>query len=125
MSGFTPTREAAILDTEFPTAGATHSIAYSEDGATEFAGLAQTAIGATGWRAADGASPSSKRNANTLTTADATAAGTVSHWAVFDGATQVTDWQVVTDDVGTPVTKTVAIGDKLEWAPDDLEVTLD
>lgn len=121
MAGFTNAEAQATLDARFPTSGATDFIAYSANGTSEFAGLARTAIGATGWAAATSADPSVKANSATLTTAAATGAGTVTHFAVFTastGGTQRTDWTAVASS------RTVAVGDKLEWAAGAAQVTL-
>jgi hypothetical protein len=121
MAGFTIAEAQATLDSRFPTTGATDYIAYSINGTSEFAGLARTSIGATGWSAATNADPSVKANANTLTTAAATSGGTVSHFAVYTastGGTQRLDWTAVA------ASKTVAVGDKLEWATGALQITL-
>lgn len=121
MAGLTNTESQATLDARFPTTGASDYIAYSVNGTSEFAGLSRTAIGATGWSAATAADPSVKANANVLTSAAATAAGTVSHFAIFNASTagtQRVDW--------TPLTtaRTVAIGDQLQHAVGAVQVTL-
>ena len=76
MAGLTNAESAATLDVRFPTTGGTDHIAYSVNGSSEFAGLARTAIGATGWAAATVADPSVKANANALTSAAASSGGT-------------------------------------------------
>lgn len=122
MAGLTQAEQQATLDARFPTTGATDHIGYSINGTSEWAGLARTAIGATGWAAATAATPSVKANANELVSAAATAAGQVTHKAIFSsssGGTQRTDWQAVT------TAKTLAIGDKVSWAAGDCRVTLD
>jgi hypothetical protein len=91
------------------------------NGTSEFAGLARTAIGATGWAAATSADPSVKANANALTSAAATSAGTVSHFAIYSASTagtQRTDWTALSSS------RTVAIGDTLSWAIGSASVTL-
>ena len=121
MAGLTNAESQATLDARFPTTGGTDHIAYSTNGTSEFAGLARTAIGATGWAAATSADPSVKANANALTSAAATSAGTVTHFAIFSassGGTQRTDWTAL----GT--SRTVAIGDQLTWAVGAASVTL-
>lgn len=118
---FTIGESQATLDARFPTTGATDHIAYSVNGTSEFAGLARTAIGATGWSAATAANPSVKSNANTLTSAAATAGGTVTHTATFSAAsagTQRTEWQAVA------TSKTVAIGDTITHAAGSHQITL-
>ncbi|HEY9483305.1 MAG TPA: hypothetical protein VIR00_10110 [Micromonosporaceae bacterium] len=121
MAGLTTTEAQATLDARFPTTGATDYIAYSTNGSSEFGGLARTAIGATGWAAATAADPSVKANANSLTTATATSAGTVTHFAVYSassGGTQRTDWTALS------APKTLAIGDSATWAVGACKVTL-
>lgn len=122
MAGLTQVEQVATLDARFPTTGGTDYIAYSVNGTSEWSGLARTAIGASGWAAATAATPSVKANANALVSAAATSAGTVSHYCVFSAATagtQRTDWQAV----GT--SRTLAIGDKVEWAVGAAQITLD
>lgn len=122
MAGFTQTEQQATLDARYPTTGATDHIAYSVNGTSEWAGLARTAIGATGWAAATAATPSVKANAAALASAAATQAGTVTHTAIFSAAsagTQRTDWQAI----GTA--RTLAIGDQMAWAIGAQTVTLD
>lgn len=121
MAGLTNAEAQATLDARFPTTAATDYIAYSTNGTTEFAGLARTAVGATGWAAATAADPSVKANAGVLTSAAATAGGTVSHYAIFSASTagtQRTDWTLLT------TARTVATGDQLQWAAGALQVTL-
>lgn len=63
-----------------------------------------------------------KSNAAALTTAAATGAGTVTHFAVFDASTagtQRTDWQALASS------RTVAVDDQLTWAIGALDITLD
>ena len=121
MAGLTTGESQATLDARFPTTGATDYIAYSANGTSEFAGLARTAIGATGWAAATAADPSVKANANALTSAAATAAGTVGYFSIYNASTagtQRTDWTALT------TARTVAIGDQLTHAGGAIQVTL-
>ena len=121
MAGMTTAEAQATLDARFPTTGATDYIAYSANGTSETASLARTAIGATGWAAATSADPSVKANANQLTTATATGAVTVTHWAIYSassGGTQRWDWTALT------ASKTLAIGDSATWAAGALQLTL-
>ena len=121
MAGLTNAESQATLDARFPTTGGTDYIAYSVNGTSEFAGLARTAVGATGWAAATAADPSVKANSGTLTSAAATSGGTVSHFAVFSastGGTQRTDWTAL----GTA--RAILTGDQLQWAAGALQVTL-
>lgn len=129
MAGLTNTEAQATLDARFPTTGGTDYIGYSINGTSEFAGLARTAIGATGWAAATSADPSVKANANLLTSAAATATTTTAtiSWAVFSASTagtQRTDWQALTDNAGAARTFTLAVGDKLEHGIGLLKITL-
>lgn len=121
MAGLTTAESQATLDARFPTTGGGDYIAYSINGTSEWAGLTRTAIGATGWAAATAADPSVKANANALTSAAATAAGTVTHVATYSASTagtQRTDWQAV----GT--SKTLAIGDNVSIAVGAHQITL-
>ena len=122
MAGLSAAEEQATLDARFPTSGATDYIGYSVNGTAEWSGLARTAIGATGWAAATNANPSRKANAALLTSAAATAAGTVSHFAVFSaspGGYQRTDWQVFAE------AKPLGVGDKLTHAIGAIGISLD
>lgn len=122
MAGLTQTEQQATLDARFPTSGATDYIAYSTNGTTEFASLARTAIGATGWSAATAATPSVKANANALTSAAASGGGTITHTAIYSASTagtQRTDWTAVA------ASKTVASGDQLTHAVSSVSITLD
>jgi hypothetical protein len=122
MAGLTQAEQQATLDARFPTTGATDHIAYSTNGTSEFASLARTAIGATGWAAATAATPSVKANANALTSAAASGAGTITHVAIYSASTagtQRTDWQAV----GT--SRTVASGDVVTLAIGAFAITLD
>jgi len=126
MPGFTNAESQATLDARFPTSGATDYIAYSANGTTETTSLARTAVGSTGWAAATSADPSVKANAGALSTAAATAAVVVSHFAVFSassGGTQRTEWQTL-GTPGSPVTKSLGVGDNATWAAGSLKVTL-
>ncbi|MBK6556089.1 MAG: hypothetical protein IPG16_02365 [Comamonadaceae bacterium] len=122
MAGLTQTEQQATLDARFPTTGATDYIAYSANGTSETASLARTAIGATGWAAATAATPSVKANSAVLTSAAASGAVTVTHYAIYSaptGGTQRTDWQALA------ASKTLAIGDSLQWAVGACAITLD
>lgn len=121
MPGLTNAESATTLDVRFPTTGATDHIAYSANGTSETASLARTPIGATGWSAATVADPSVKSNANSLTSAAASAGVTVTHFAIYSAATagtQRTDWQAL----GT--SRTLLTGDQLQWAAGAAQVTL-
>lgn len=121
MAGLTTAESQATLDARFPVTGGGDYVAWSINGTSEFAGLARTAVGATGWAAATAADPSVKANASALTTAAATSAGTVSHFAVYSASTagtQRTDWTTLA------AAKTVAIGDQLSAAVGAIAITL-
>ena len=121
MPGLTNAESAATLDARFPVSGATDHVAWSVNGTSEWAGLARTAVGATGWSAATVADPSVKGNANTLTTAATTAGGTVSHYAIYtasSGGSQRTDWTAL------DTSRAVLTGDQLQIAAAALKVTL-
>jgi hypothetical protein len=110
VAGLTNAESQATLDARFPTSGGTDYVAYSTNGSSEFAGLARTAVGATGWAAATSADPSVKANGTALTSAAASSGGTVTYYAIFtasSGGTQRTDWTALT------ASRTVAIGDQL------------
>lgn len=120
--GLTVGESQATLDVRFPTSGATDYIAYSVNGTSEWANLARTAIGATGWAAATAADPSVKANNALLTSAAVTTAGgTVSHFAIFDASTagnQRTDWQALDSS------RTLAVDDSVQWAIGACQITL-
>lgn len=121
MAGLTIATSQSALDYVFPTSAATDHIAYSTNGSTEFAGLARTAVGATGWASATAADPSVKSNNAVLTSAAASTGGTVTHFAIFSASTagtQKTDWTALS------ASRTLVAGDKLEWAIGALDVTL-
>lgn len=113
MAGFYNDYEDTVLDLALAD---TDKIAWSENGSTESANLAQTAI--TAWAAASGGS---KSNSGEVETAGATGAATITSFAIFasDGTTQKTDW------TNLDAQKTLATGDKLEIATGNLAVTLD
>ena len=122
MAGLSQAEQVATLDARFPVTGGTDYIAYSANGTTEASAVARTAIGATGWAAATNATPSVKANANALTSAAATGAATISHFAIFSASTsgtQRTDWTALT------ASKTVAVGDTLQAAIGAFQITLD
>ncbi|MBK8168460.1 MAG: hypothetical protein IPK64_21125 [bacterium] len=122
MAGLTQALQQTALDYLFPTTGGTDYIAYSANGTSETANLARTAVGATGWASATAATPSVKANANVLTSAAASGAVTVTHACIYSASTdgtQRTDWQAL----GT--SRTLAIGDKLEFAAAAFAITLD
>jgi len=120
--GLTIAESQATLDARFPTTGAGDYIAYSVNGTSEWANLARTAVGATGWSAATAADPSVKQNGGTLTSGTvATAGGAVSHFAIYTAVTagtQRTDWQALT------TARVLAVGDSLQWAAGACQVTL-
>jgi hypothetical protein len=129
MAGLTTTEAQATLDARFPTTGATDYVAYSTNGTSEFAGLARTSIGATGWAAATAADPSVKANANALTSAAATATTTNAtiYYAIYSASTagtQRTDWTALTDNAGAARTFSLAVGDQLTHGVGKIAVTL-
>lgn len=122
MAGYTQAYQQTLLNYVHPTSGNNDHVAYSTNGTSEWAGMARTAVGATGWASATNATPSLKSNNTALTSSAATAAGTVTHTAIFSASTagtQKTDWQAVT------ASKAVAIGDTLTIAVGDLTISLD
>jgi hypothetical protein len=119
--GLTIAESQATLDARFPTSGATDHIAWSVNGTSEFASLARTPIGATGWASATSADPSVKANNAALTSAAASGSGTISHFAIYSAltaGTQRTDWQALA------ASKTVASGDQLTVAIAACAITL-
>lgn len=121
MPGFTNAEAQLTLDARFPTTGGTDYVAYSANGTSETASLARTSVGATGWAAATSADPSVKANAAVLTTANASAGVTITHFAVYTastGGTQRTDWTALT------APRTLASGEGTSWAIGALQVTL-
>jgi len=120
--GLTIAESQATLDARFPTSGGTDFIAYSVNGTSEWANLARTGVGATGWSAATAADPSVKQNGGTLTSGTVTTAGgTVSHFAIYTAVTagtQRTDWQAVN------TARVLAIGDSLQWVANTCQITL-
>lgn len=113
MAGLTNAEAQATLDARFPTSGATDHIAWSTNGTSEFASLARTPIGATGWAAATAADPSVKANNAALTSAAASGSGTITHFAIFSAVTagtQRTDWTALA------ASKAVTSGDQLTIA---------
>lgn len=122
MAGLSQAEQVTTLDARFPTSGATDHIAYSVNGTAEWSGLARTAVGATGWAAATAATPSVKANSAALTSAAATAAGTVTHFAIFSaatGGTQRTDWTAFSES------KALGVGDRATHAVGAIVITLD
>lgn len=122
MAGFTQAYQQTLLDTAFPTSGATDHIAYSANGSSETGSLARTSVGATGWASATAATPSVKANNAVLTSATASGSVTVTHFALYSassGGTQKTDWTALASS------RALVSGDTLQWAIGALAVTLD
>lgn len=122
MAGLSQAEAKATLDARFPTSGATDHVMYSVNGTSEWSGLARTPIGATGWAAATDVAIPVKANSAALTSAAATASGTITHCAVGSAATggvQRTDWQAVA------ASKTLAVGDKATHAAGSITISLD
>ena len=109
------------LDAVFPTTGGDDYLMWSENGSSESANLARLQVGATGWAAATSADPSVKSNNAQLTSAGASGPCTITHVAVINdptAGTQQTDWQAL------DTSRTLAIGEKLQIAIGDLDITL-
>lgn len=121
MAGLTNAASQTALDAVFPTSGATSHVAYSTNGSSEFAGLARTPVGATGWAAATAADPSVKANNALLTSAAASSGGTVTHYAIYSAVTAGT---LLVDWTALSASRTVVTGDQLTWAIGQLQVTL-
>jgi hypothetical protein len=122
MAGYTTAYTQTTLDANHPTSANGDYVGYSTNGSSEFASLARTAIGATGWAAATAATPSVKANNAIITSGAATGAGTVTHFAVFSAVTagvQKTDWTALSSS------RTVATNDTLQWAASALQITMD
>lgn len=124
MTGLTQALQQQVLDSSilFPVAAATDHIAYSANGTSEVVGLVRTPVGAAGWAAATAATPSVKANNALLTSATATAAITVTHWALYSALSagvQKIDWTALDSP------RTLGIGDSIQWAIGAAKVTLD
>ena len=124
MAGLTQAYQQLVLDstTLFPTSGATDHIGYSANGTSETASLARTPVGATGWAPATAATPSVKANNAILTSAGASAPVVVTHYATFTALTsgaQKTDWTLLDSS------RTLGIGDTVQWAIGTCKQTLD
>lgn len=116
---YTQNGQQFILDAAFPTGSTAHAVAWSIDGASAWSGMARTAIGS--YAAATATNPSRKSNAAKLTSAAATSAGVVSHYATFtatSGGTQLSVWK----PLSAPVS--VALGGKLEVNAGDLNFSV-
>lgn len=119
--GYTAAYAKDTLDRNHPTTGGSDHVGYSTNGTSETGIMARTAVGATGWAAATSATPAVKANSAALTSAAASGAGTITHYAIFSAATagtQKTAWEPATSS------KTVGPGDTVQWAVGDLRVTL-
>jgi hypothetical protein len=109
--GLTAAYELTVLDASFASGD---YIGYSTNGTTETGILARTAVGA--WASA--ASRAKAINA-AIQSAAASGGGTITHFAVFSASTsgtQKTDWTTLASS------RTVATGDKLDWAAGALSV---
>ena len=82
MAGFTQARQVAILAANLSDSD---YIAFSADGTTETTAVARVAV--ESWAAPTVAEPSVRATAGALEAPDATAAVTVTHFAVFSAAT--------------------------------------
>lgn len=117
MSGFTAAYSATVLDAQLASGD---YIAWSANGTSETGSLARTAVSA--WGAAVSGSPATKSNSGALTSAAASGAVTISHFAVYSASTagtQKTDWTALT------ASRTLASGDTLSIAAGALTVSLD
>lgn len=122
MAGLARARQQALLNSEFPTTASTDAIAYSTDGVNETTILARTSIGATGWASATNADPSVKASAVALTSAAATGAGTITHFAIFSASsagTQKTDWTALA------ASRAIVAGDTIAWNAGAVSISLD
>ena len=112
--GLTIALAQATLDALFPVSGATDYIGYSTNGTTEWANLARTAIGATGWAPATATDPAIKANNTVLTSATVTTTGgTITHYAIYtapSGGTIRSDWQPLDNP------RALSVGDSTQWA---------
>lgn len=120
MAGFTTAYSRTVLDAQLVNSD---YIAWSENGSSESANLARTAIADLGnWAAATNADPAVRANTSAgLTAACSGDAKTISHFAVFSadvGGTQKTDWTALTSP------RTLSTGDKLSIAAGAIGVTL-
>jgi hypothetical protein len=108
--GWIDARLAAGQDTAGTSV--TH-VQWSENGSSESSNLARTAITL---KSATSAHPSVKENNGAATSASASGACTISHFAFSDGATRQTAWIALT------TSRTLAVGDKLSIADGALKV---
>ncbi len=110
MAGVPIAIAQVLLEYEFVN---TDYIAFSENGSSESANLARTAIADLGnWAAATSADPSVRANTSAGATPAASAGCTQSHWAVFSAAaagTQKTDWTALTASFTLLTTETASI----------------
>ena len=115
MAGFTTAFSRTTLDAAIVNGD---TIKWSENGTSESASLAATAIAA--WTASTNADPAHRVNTAAVDTAAASGACTITHYSVYDsgGTTQKTDWTTL----ATP--RTLAIGDKITIAAGAIDVTL-
>ena len=106
-----------ILDAAYPTGATTHRILWSVNGTSEWAGLASTPIGS--YAAATATDPSHKSNAAKILSDAATAAGTVSHYALATSAgTRTTVWKALS--VAVPL----VVGGRLEVEAGGLDLSV-
>ena len=116
-SDYTQAGQQFILDAAFPDGSTAHTVGWSVNGTGEWSGMARTAIGT--YAAATATNPAWKSNAAKLTSAASTAAGTVTHYAVFtatSGGIQLSIWKPLAAGVQ------VAVGGKLEVNAGDLDL---
>lgn len=115
MAGLSQAAQQAAL-THLCGSGTGHQIEYSVNGTSAWAGLAATAVT---WSSPTAATPSEVSNTAALTTAAATAAGTVTHVRAVKSGLVITDWQALT------VPRALQIGDRGEHAAGAIKITLD
>lgn len=131
MAGFTNGYSATVLGLALVDGD---YIGYSANGTSEASAVmtrtkmnADNASGA--WSTAVAGAPSTKANAQALTSPDAIGPGTLSHSAVFSavsGGTQKTDWEELLDpNTGDPLPRAVVAGDNITHAVGEVVVTLD
>ena len=115
MAGFTTAFSRTVLDAEIVNGDV---VAWSENGSSESSNLAATSIAA--WDAATNADPAVRSNTSAVDSAAASGACTITHFAVYNSGktVQKTDWTAVT------VQRTLALGDKVNIAAGEIDVTL-
>jgi GTP cyclohydrolase III len=116
MAGFTTAFARTTLDSAIVNGD---KVAWSENGTSQSAHVAATAIAA--WDASTNADPALRKNTAAVDSAACDADSiTITHFAVYDsaGTTQKTDWTAL----GSP--RTLMTGDKLTIAAQAIVVSL-